>query len=302
MGEWGDAFVMTQSLKGKFGLFENVSLAPLTSWQVGGKARYVYKPETKEDLAAFLKSLPASEPLLVMGLGSNLLVREAGFSGTIILIQGGLSELKSVDETTVFAQAGVSCAQLARFSARQHLRHLEFLAGVPGTVGGALAMNAGCHGNETWNQVLRVELVTRAGEFVVKEASEFEIAYRHVVLPENTWFIGGCFKGEIGTKEEALKEINKLLDYRVRTQPTHQPSCGSVFRNPPGHYAAKLIESCGLKGICIGGAQVSPKHANFIVNLGSATAWDIEQLIAHVKKTVFEKTGVMMMEEVRMVG
>jgi UDP-N-acetylmuramate dehydrogenase len=231
-----------------------------------------------------------------------LLVRDGGFPGTVIILQGGLRRLEQTDEAHIFAEAGVSCGQLARLSARLGLRRLEFMAGIPGTVGGALAMNAGCHGNETWNQVHSVRVMTRDGRLMDREKSEYQVSYRHVEGPANEWFVGAYFFGTLGLKEEAMLEIHELLERRHQTQPTNQPSCGSVFRNPPGQYAAQLIESCALKGFSIGGAMVSPKHANFIVNTGTATAADIEQLIAYVKKTVLEKKSVSLIEEVQIIG
>lgn len=273
-----------------------------TSWRVGGPADIFFEPENTEALANYLKSLSNGTPVFWCGLGSNLLVRDGGIRGVVIGSQRFLNKIEMLDAQTVRAEAGVSCATLARFSARQHLMGIEFLAGVPGTVGGALAMNAGCHGGETWPQIKDVEMINRDGEIQMIPAERFAYGYRHVEVPKNHWFLAAHFQLMKGEKEKSLQTIRELLDYRSRTQPTNEPSCGSTFRNPPGTYAAKLIEEVGLKGYKMGGAMVSPKHANFIVNLGSATAADIEALIAHIQRVVKEKTDVDLILEVRIVG
>lgn len=284
-------------------LLEQESLAAYTSWRVGGLVRHCYKPADLADLAEFLQTVPMDESLLWLGLGSNTLIRDGGVAATAIITQGGLNALSWVDELTVRAEAGVACGQLARFTARAGLQNLEFLAGIPGTVGGALAMNAGCHGGETWDVVTEVETIDRLGQIHRRSKAEFKIAYRHVEKPiADEWFVAGYFRLQMGNKEKSLARIKTLLAHREHTQPIDLPNCGSVFRNPPGDHAARLIEHCGLKGFQIGLAQVSPKHANFIINLGGATAKDIETLIATVAATVLEKTGVDLIREVHIIG
>jgi len=292
--------IIKTTLRGQ--LSENVTLSEFTSWRVGGKVKRMYHPADIEDLSAFLKTLPRDEKIIWIGLGSNLLVRDGGLNATVIATQGALSEITCLDETTVYAEAGVSCAQAARYSARQSLTGIEFLAGVPGTVGGALAMNAGCFGGETWNHVKAVQTIDRQGVLHTRTPDMFEIAYRHVKNPQEEWFISGTFQLAVGDKKKSLAMIRELLDRRAETQPTNEPSCGSVFRNPPGNHSAKLIEACGLKGHRIGGAQVSTKHANFIVNTGSATAKDIETLIAYVADVVEEKHQIQLIREVHIIG
>lgn len=293
--------MMANKLEGE--LLEDVSLAPYSTWKTGGKAKRLFKPANKQDLANFIKTLDTQEPIRFLGLGSNILVRDGGYDGTVIMMQGALKQLEQIDERHLYAEAGVSCGQLARFSARSGLRKLEFLAGVPGTVGGALAMNAGCHGGETWDQVVSVEVLTRAGDIIQRTPEEFQIKYRSVQSSRaEEWFLSATFIAEPGTKQDAMAEIKELLDYRNSTQPTNMPSCGSVFRNPPGDHAARLIESCGLKGQKIGGAMVSPKHANFIVNDGAATAAQLEKLLELVRSTVQEQTGVSLIHEVHIFG
>jgi len=283
-------------------LREHESMARLTSWRVGGPADRFYKPADVEDLGAFLAMLPADEPLTWLGLGSNLLVRDGGVRGTVIALHGMLDELERVGDTGVRAGAGVPCAKVARFAARNDLVGGEFLAGIPGTMGGALAMNAGSFGGETWEKVTRVETIGRDGRRHERTADEYEIGYRSVKGPANEWFIACELQLEAGDGEASMVRIRELLNKRGETQPTGQPSCGSVFRNPPGDYAGRLIEACGLKGHCIGGACVSEKHANFIINTGEASAKDIELLIRHVQETVKREHGVELLAEVRVIG
>lgn len=289
------------ALRGK--LLKNIPLAEYTSWRVGGPADQLYLPADLEDLANFLKTRSIQENIIFLGLGSNTLVRDSGVRATVIITQGCLHNLTQLDEFTLRAEAGVACPALARFSARLDLEGIEFLAGIPGTVGGALAMNAGCHGGETWDYVMAVETIDRLGEKHLRHPYEYQIAYRNVKSTrEGEWFVAGHFKLKSGVKEQALEKIRALLAYRTATQPTSEPSCGSVFRNPPGDYAARLIEACGLKGKKIGGASVSTKHANFIVNDGNANAADIEQLIDFVANTVKSQHGIDLVREVHVLG
>jgi len=283
-------------------LLENELMARHTTWRVGGPADRYYRPVDINDLALFLADLPAEEPLFWLGLGSNLLVRDAGIRGTVISTSGLLNDISQLDETTVRAEAGVSCAKVARFAARLDLVGAEFLAGIPGTMGGALAMNAGAFGGETWNIVTQVETLARDGKHHVRTPSEYAVSYRHVEGPQDEWFVAASMALEHGDGKQAQANIKELLAKRGASQPTSQPSCGSVFRNPDGDHAARLIEACGLKGKCIGGACVSDKHANFIINTGDATASDIENLINTVADTVSQQTGITLQREVHIVG
>ena len=283
-------------------LLHQEPLARHTSWRAGGPARSFYTPADLDDLANFLAGLPADEALLWIGLGSNLLVRDGGFPGTVVSTFGGMGDLRMIDERTLRAEAGVACAKVARFMTRHGLTGGEFLAGIPGSMGGALAMNAGAFGGETWQYVIAVETVDRHGERRVRTPEEYDIGYRHVVGPADEWFIAAHLRFAHGDSAAAQARIKELLERRGATQPTNQPSCGSVFRNPPGDHAARLIEACGLKGHCIGKACVSDKHANFIINTGGACAADIEALIEHVRATVEREQGVCLIPEVRIVG
>ena len=291
---------MAQSQAGT--LLLNEPMSRYTSWRVGGKADRLYLPGGWEDLAAFLKGLPHGEPVHFVGLGSNLLVRDGGVRGTVVLLHGGALDALKMDDGRIYAEAGVTCAKLARFAARQHLHGAEFLAGIPGTVGGALAMNAGCHGGETWDVVHKALTMDRHGTVHERSQVDLEIGYRHVCLPGEEWFVAAWFELPAGEASEAEKKIKQLLAKRLETQPLNLPNAGSVFRNPEGDHAARLAESCGLKGYRIGGAQVSEKHANFIVNTGDATAADIEQLIGYVRDTVLRERGVELQREVRIIG
>ena len=283
-------------------LKRNELLSKHTSWRVGGPVDRFYEPADVQDLAEFLGTLPPNEPLHWIGLGSNLLVRDAGIRGTVIMLSGKLNGLERMDKNTVRAEAGVASAKLARFSVQQELHGAEFLAGVPGTVGGALAMNAGAFGGETWTVVSAVETMDRSGRVRVRQASDYQTGYRSVQGPENEWFIAGHFRLTAGNEAEGLALIKSLLARRGASQPTQLPNAGSVFRNPTGDYSARLIERTGLKGFCIGGACVSELHANFIINTGKATAADIEALIESVRDKVFVAHGVRLEAEVRIIG
>lgn len=288
------------NLRGK--LLHNESLANYTSWRTGGLADYVFIPADLDDLSAFLRALDPAIPVTWLGLGSNTLVRDGGIEGVVVITQGALNKLEHVNPQQVRAEAGVASAQLARFTARTGYAGLEFMAGIPGTVGGALAMNAGCFGGETWRFVSMVETINRRGEITIRPLTDFEIGYRHVVRPEDEWFVAGHFSVQIGDKEKSLSDIRTLLEKRNHSQPTGTANCGSVFRNPPGTFAGRLIEECGLKGKYLGGACVSEKHANFIINDKGATSADIESLITTVRATVEEKTGIQLIPEVCIIG
>jgi UDP-N-acetylmuramate dehydrogenase len=277
-------------------------MARYVSWRAGGPADRFFVPRDLADLSAFLPSLPKDEQLLFLGLGSNLLVRDGGFRGTVILMhQAKLAP--ALRAGLVYAEAGVASPKVARFAALHHLSGAEFMAGIPGTVGGALAMNAGCYGSETWDIVARAVTVDRSGELHERSKSEFDIGYRHCRPPEEEWFVAAYFALQPGDGEASRRRIKEFLARRIGTQPLQLPNAGSVFRNPPGDHAARLIESCGLKGLQRGGARVSEKHANFIVNPdGAARAADIEWLILEVKRIVAENTGVQLVPEVRIVG
>ncbi len=283
-------------------LLENEPLERYTSWRVGGKADRLYVPTDLEDLAEILTGISPDEPIYFIGLGSNLLVRDGGVRGTVIVMHQALKALR-MDGAYLYAEAGVTCGKVARFGSANSKTGAEFLAGIPGTVGGALAMNAGCYGSETWDVVHQVLTIDRFGQTHVRNKGEFTTSYRNVVMPvPEEWFVGAWFALPAGSPEETARKIKDLLATRLASQPLNFPSGGSTFRNPKGDYAARLIEASGLKGYQIGGAQVSPKHANFIVNVGGCTALDIELLIRHMKAEVLEQQGVTLQQEVKVIG
>ncbi len=283
-------------------LREQEPLARHTSWRVGGPARRFYRPADAADLAEFLARLEPDEPLLWLGLGSNLLVDDAGFPGTVIQTQTCLTSLVRHGMHGIQAESGVSCAKVARFAVRHDLTGCEFLAGIPGTMGGALAMNAGAWGGETWAQVVSVRTIDRGGRIRERLPGDFRVGYREVVGPPGEWFLDVELALAAGDGQAGMARIRELLDRRAETQPVGLPSCGSVFRNPPGDHAARLIEAEGLKGHRIGGAQVSEKHANFIINTGEASAADIRELIALVQRRVESATGVRLVPEVKRIA
>lgn len=282
-------------------LRENEPMARHTSWRVGGPADRYYTPSSIDDLRQFIASLPSDEPIFWVGLGSNLLVRDGGVRGTVICTHGVLAGLERLADGSVRAEAGVPCAKLARQCVRWGLGSAEFFAGIPGTVGGALAMNAGAFGGETWSHVLFVETVDRQGVLHRRDKDAYDISYRSVRGPGEEWFLAATFRFREDAKASTA-DIKALLARRKASQPIGLPSCGSVFRNPPGDHAARLIESAGLKGRRIGGAEVSEKHANFIINAGGASALDIERLIDFVRDTVEQVHGIRLQPEVRVIG
>jgi UDP-N-acetylmuramate dehydrogenase len=276
-----------------------------TSWHVGGPADLFFTPLDSADVSAFLKSLQAGTPVMWIGLGSNLLVRDGGIRGAVIETHGIFDELERRGDNDVWCGSGVACAKLAKQCIKWGLGPAEFFAGIPGTLGGALAMNAGAFGGETWRHVISVAVIDRNGVRRERPVSDYSVGYRHVSGSghdsSEEWFLGALLRFELrpGVSND---DIRQLLARRKATQPIQEWSCGSVFTNPPGDHAARLIEASGLKGHRIGGARVSEMHANFIVNDGSASAADIEQLIRHVQQTVEHRHGVRLTTEVRIVG
>jgi UDP-N-acetylmuramate dehydrogenase len=287
-------------------LLHDEPLAPHTSWRVGGPADRFFEPADRDDVIAFVQSLPASEPILWLGLGSNLLVRDGGFRGTVISLHGALDELRLEDAASqplLFAEAGVHCARLAKFAQTKKLAGLGFMAGIPGTVGGALAMNAGAWGGETWPNVAQAEVLYRDGRTEWLEAAKFRYAYRTVALPKKfCGFLGARFRVTEDIGGEHAKQTRESLAKRKASQPVGRPSAGSTFRNPPGDHAARLIEAAGLKGHRIGLAQVSVHHANFLITEPGARAENVEALIEHVREVVKQKSGVTLEPEVKIVG
>jgi UDP-N-acetylmuramate dehydrogenase len=293
-----------QHLRGELRL--NEPMAKHVSWRAGGVAARTYAPADLDDLAAFLRTLPRTEGLYFCGLGSNLLVRDGGVRATVVFTHWALRQIELLKtgerEIEIQVGAGIASPKVARYAALHGAEGAEFLAGIPGTVGGALAMNAGCYGGETWNLVTRVTTIDRDGQLHRRGRTEFEIGYRSVQGPADEWFVSATLCVPAGDPEKSRNKIKQLLSARIASQPLQQPNAGSVFRNPPNDFAARLIEACGLKGARMGGAEISRKHANFIVNAGGASAADIEGLIEFVQKVVREKFNVRLEREVRIIG
>ena len=293
------------ALRGR--LLVNEPMRKHLTWRTGGTADRAYVPADLDDAAQFLRGLPAEEPVYFIGLGSNVLVRDGGIRGTVMLMHSSHAVMH-MDGALLYAEARAASPKVARYAATHGYAGAEFLAGIPGTVGGALAMNAGCYGSETWDAVERVLMLRRSGEMRARRPGDFDIGYRHAALRDgelgvDEWFAAAWFGFERGDGAAALGRIRQLLQQRVSDQPLTLPNAGSVFRNPPGDHAARLIEACGLKGHAIGGARVSEKHANFIVNAqGRGSAADIENLIEHVRHAVLAQHGVELVAEVRIVG
>ena len=297
--------IETSGLRGE--LCRDEPMRKHVSWRAGGTADRAYTPADIDDLGVFLSRLPAQEQILFVGLGSNLLVRDKGFRGTVVFTHRVLARLRieeSAGRVEIYAEAGVTSPKVARFAADHNMEGAEFLAGIPGTVGGALAMNAGCYGAETWDVVARVRTMDRMGRLQMRESHEYTVGYRSVlpVQAHDEFFVAAWFRFVRGNGNTARRRMKELLSKRMATQPLAESNAGSVFRNPPGDHAARLIQASGLKGKRIGGAEVSTVHANFIVNKGGATARDIEELIELVQETVRRDASVELEREVRMVG
>ncbi|MBT8435400.1 MAG: UDP-N-acetylmuramate dehydrogenase [Gammaproteobacteria bacterium] len=288
-----------RSIKGQ--LMFDEPMSKHTSWRLGGPADRYYIPADLVDLQYFLAGLELDIDILWVGLGSNLLVRDGGFRGQVIAPLNALKEIRLDPDGLLYVESGTSCARLAKFCQKQGLDGADFFAGIPGTIGGALAMNAGAFGGETWSMVEQVVMIDRAGNLVERSPAEFEVDYRHVGLPQQEWFAAARFRLPARAPSTA-SNIRQLLQQRNATQPIGQPSCGSVFKNPEGKHAAQLIEAAGLKGYCLGSACVSEKHANFIISNSDTTASDVEALIGHIRDTIESQFGVSLEAEVRIVG
>lgn len=293
----------------------NELLSRYTTWRIGGAAECFYQPANETDLQQLLKMLPANTAINWIGLGSNLLIRDGGIKGVVIYTNGVLNELDincsaqgKNSQCLISAQAGVPCAIFARKAANESINGAEFLSGIPGTIGGALAMNAGAFGGETWRYVQSVQMIDRQGEISSHTADDFAIQYRQVRMKDGSaikqWFLSAVFSFTRDAQGlmQSKQEIKRLLKHRAETQPTQQANAGSVFKNPANDYAARLIERCGLKGEAVNDAQISAKHANFIINKGAARAEDVEALINKIKNAVYAQYQINLETEVRIIG
>ena len=284
-------------------IYSDVSMKKYNSWRVGGLAEYYVEISSEAALQKIFSINKLKKPITVIGVGSNLLIRDGGIKGTVINLSRGLKNI-FLDHHLIFAECGISCSSLARFSAKNNKKNCAFLAGIPGSVGGALAMNAGCYGGEIWQFVSKVKIMNHEGDVHIKDKKSFEIGYRSVKKKEDEIFIGAWFNfpSKENNDENEEKKIDDLLKLRRSNQPLNWPTAGSTFRNPEQNFAAKLIEEVGLKGFQIGDARISNKHANFIENVGDATAKDIEQLIYHAQDKVEELKKIRLQLEVKIIG
>lgn len=273
-----------------------------TSWRVGGKAQMYFTPSDKASLVQLMCQLPGNVPIFCFGLGSNLLVRDGGIPGMVVCTIKGLGEIERRSQTTVYAQAGATSSKVARYCARHGLEGAEFLGGIPGTFGGAVAMNAGAYGGDTWSLIKRIECLDRDGNIKWFDKNDITFSYRHVELPEDHWIIGAEISLTAIKGLDLARRIRELLKTRGAAQPVQSANAGSVFKNPKDDFAARLLEQAGMKGTRLGGAEYSRKHANFIINLGDARAADIETLIKLGQEKVLQKFKILLEPEVRIVG
>jgi UDP-N-acetylmuramate dehydrogenase len=284
-------------------LLRGEALAPYTWFRVGGPAEALFIPADEDDLATFLAALPASVPVLALGVGSNTIVRDAGVPGVVIRLAGrAFSAIEPLEGARIRAGAGVLDAALARAAARAGIAGLEFYVGVPGSIGGALTMNAGCYGAETKDVLVGARALDRAGRVVTLANADFGFAYRSNALGEDLIFLDATFQGHRGDPAEIEVRMTAITAQREASQPIREKTGGSTFRNPPGHSSWKLIDEAGMRGHRRGGAQVSEKHCNFLINTGAATAADIEGLGEEVRAAVKARSGVDLHWEIKRVG
>jgi len=272
-----------------------------TSWGIGGCSDLFYSPKSRKDLVYFLSSIDPTLPITWIGRGTNILVRDGGIRGVVISTKSFLKEIEKTSEYLYKVEAGVACVELALFCQKNGIGPAAFFSGIPGSIGGALTMNAGSFGMETWDLVKEVEVINEKGDISFLEKESFDIAYRTVTFPFRLWFLS-CSMSLSSDEQTTKDNLIELRNQRIRTQPLSEDTCGSVFKNPPGNYAGALIERSGLKGFKIGSASISEQHANFIVNEGGATARDIENLIKHTRQAVREKFDIDLQPEVRIIG
>lgn len=278
----------------------NHNLAKHNSWRIGGPARIFYQPADLDDLKTYLQNLPKNERIVWLGSGTNVLINSNGIDANVIYLKNRLTQLQHLDNGIIRVEAGTSCTRLVQNCIHRGMIDAAFLAGIPGTVGGAIAMNAGAYGDNIWNHVISVETIDRNGKIKIRQAKEFKANYREIngLDINNEWFIAANLALQIKDPIAAKNRVTELLAKRKATQPLNEFTCGSVFRNPANNYAAKLIEDCGLKGFKIGAARVSEKHANFIVNEGNATSDDVQELMQKITNEVKKKYGIKLLSEV----
>jgi UDP-N-acetylmuramate dehydrogenase len=282
-------------------LMANQSLAELTWFRVGGPAQVLFMPDSEDDLAYFLKNLPADIPVIVVGLGSNLIVRDGGVPGVVIRLGRGFNEI-TVEGERVRAGTAVPDVKVARAAQEAGLAGLAFLRGIPGGIGGVLRMNGGAYGRETKDALVEARALDRQGRLHVLSNADMHYTYRHCGAPEDFIFTEALFQGQPGDRDAISAEMDKITESREATQPIKSRTGGSTFKNPPGHKAWQLIDAAGCRGLKVGQAQVSEMHCNFLINTGGASASDIETLGETVRKRVRENSGVELDWEIKRIG
>ena len=295
-----DLAALMPDLRGR--LLANQPLAPLTWFRVGGPAQLLFTPADEDDLAAFLARLPADIPVTVIGLGSNLIVRDGGVEGVVIRLARGFSDIMVEEGHRLRTGTAVPDVKLARAAADAGIDGLAFYRGIPGGIGGALRMNAGAHHGETRDRLVEARAVDRQGRVHVLANADFGFSYRHSSVPADFIFTGALFQGEPGDPADILAEMERITQAREASQPIREKTGGSTFKNPPGHKAWQLVDAAGCRGLTRGGAQVSQMHCNFLINTGSATAADIEALGEEVRRRVKAGSGVELEWEIKRIG
>jgi UDP-N-acetylmuramate dehydrogenase len=280
----------------------NASLSDITWFRVGGPAQLLFTPADEADLAYFLKNIPSNLPVSVIGLGSNLLVRDGGIPGVVIRLGRGFGQIEIEENNCLRAGTAVPDVKVSRAAADAGIAGLAFYRGIPGGVGGALAMNGGAHGRETCEVLVEAHAVDRAGNIHVLSVGDMKYSYRHCGVPADYIFTQALFQGEAGDRAQILAEMEEIADYREQAQPIKARTGGSTFKNPPGESAWKLIDAAGCRGLSVGGAKVSEKHCNFLINEGGASGADLEELGETVRARVKDTSGIELEWEIRRLG
>jgi UDP-N-acetylmuramate dehydrogenase len=295
----GDLKARMPDLRGR--LTANAPLSDITWFRVGGPAQVLFAPADEADLAYFLKNIGAETPVFVVGLGSNLLVRDGGVPGVVIRLGRGFNEI-ATEGTRLTAGTSVPDVKVARAAAEAGIAGLSFYRGIPGSIGGALRMNAGAHGSETKDVLVGARAVDRQGNIHVLSLADMNFTYRHCGIPADWIFTQATFEGKPGDPDEIQKEMDEVADYREKNQPVRERTGGSTFKNPPGHSAWKLVDAAGCRGFRVGGAKVSDMHCNFLINDNQATGEDVETLGETVRARVKAASGVTLEWEIIRLG
>ncbi len=283
-------------------LRENVGLADITWFRVGGPAEVLFSPADDDDLCYFLQRAPAEVPVTVIGVGSNLLVRDGGVRGVVIRLGRGFGAVEAHEDARMRCGAAVPDVRLAQAAAKAGVAGLAFYRGIPGSIGGALRMNAGAHGTETRDVLVEARAVDRAGRLQVLSVDDLGYSYRHCSAPDDFIFTQATFQGTTGARADIEAAMQEVADYREQHQPTKARTGGSTFKNPPGDSAWRLVDAAGCRGLRVGGAHVSQMHCNFLINDGDATANDIETLGETVRGRVRATSGISLEWEIRRIG